>query len=245
MKNIILAAGYATRMYPLTENFPKPLLKIGDKTILDRLMEDVDGFDEITEHVLVTNHKFVGIFEDWKAKSNYTKPITIIDDGSTTNDNRIGAVKDLLLAISSIDSDKGNSLLVLAADNVLDFSLKGFVDYFKEKNTSLIMCHHEESIPNLQRTGVVCLDENNKVLLMEEKPQEPKSHWAVPPFYIYAREDFPLIETCIENGCGFDAPGNLAHLLCERSVMHAWEMPGKRFDIGNLEVYEKFKNGIN
>lgn len=250
MKNIVLAAGYATRMYPLTENFPKPLLKIGDKTILDRMMEDVDNFDDITEHIVVTNHKFASIFNEWKEKSSYKKPITIIDDGSTTNDNRIGAVKDLLLALETLKSREANttsndhSLLVVAADNILDFSLKGFVEYFKEKGTSLIMCHNEESIANLQRTGVVCLDSDNKVLLMEEKPKEPKSHWAVPPFYIYSEKDYELIEHCIENGCGFDAPGNLAHYLCDKSVMHAWEMPGKRYDIGNLEVYERYKNGI-
>ena len=237
MKNIILAAGYATRMYPLTENFPKPLLKIGEKTILDRLMEDIDTFEEVEEHIVVTNHKFAHIFEEWRAGSHYTKPIRIIDDGSVDNEHRIGAVKDLLLALKDESGD--DACLVVAADNMLDFSLRGFVDYYKEKHTSLIMCHHEESIPALQRTGVVCIDEVNKVLLMEEKPKEPKSHWAVPPFYIYAPEDMPLIEHCIDNGCGYDAPGNLAHYLCEKSTMHAWEMPGSRLDIGNLEIYER------
>lgn len=244
MINLILAAGYATRMYPLTENFPKPLLKIQGVSILDRLMADVDTFPEITEHVVVTNHKFVGIFEEWKAASSYTKPITIIDDGSTTNENRLGAVRDILLAMKNLKAAKANAkaLMVLAADNLLDFSLRGFVDFFKQKQTSIIMCHHEESIPALQRTGVVCLDENNKVLLMEEKPEKPKSNWAVPPFYIYSHNDFPLIEKCLDNGCGFDAPGNLAHYLCEASVMHAWEMTGKRFDIGNIEIYNRLNN---
>lgn len=243
MINIILAAGYATRMYPLTENYPKPLLKIGDTSILDRLVADVDKLEDVSTHILVTNDKFANIFEEWKEKSSYQKPITIINDGSTNNDNRIGAVRDLLLALNTIhQSDE--DVLVLAADNILDFSLKGFINFFHEKKTSLIMCHHEESIPALQRTGVVCLDDNNKVLLMEEKPQEPKSHWAVPPFYIYARDDFNTIQHCIENGCGYDAPGNLAHYLCDKSIVHAWEMPGKRYDIGNLEIYEKYKNGI-
>ena len=243
MINIILAAGYATRMYPLTENYPKPLLKIGGTSILDRLMADVDELEDISAHILVTNAKFTHIFEEWKEKSSYKKPITIINDGSTNNDNRIGAVKDLLLALSNIHQSK-EDILVLAADNILDFSLKGFINFFHEKKTSLIMCHHEESIPALQRTGVVCLDDSNKVLLMEEKPQRPKSHWAVPPFYIYAREDFNIIQHCIENGCGYDAPGNLAHYLCDKSIVHAWEMPGKRYDIGNLEIYEKYKHGI-
>lgn len=239
MINIILAAGYATRMYPLTENFPKPLLEIGGKTILDRLMDDVDKFEEVSRHILVTNHKFIKQFSDWKAKSKYSKPIDLIDDGSTDNEHRIGAVKDLLLALENVGDE---DVMVLAADNILDFSFRGFVDYFKEKQSSLIMCHYEESIPALQRTGVVCLDNDNKVLLMEEKPKVPKSNWAVPPFYIYNKVDFPLIRGAIDDGCGFDAPGNLAHYLCEHSVMHAWPMPGKRIDIGNLETYERLKD---
>lgn len=227
-------------MYPLTEHFPKPLLVIKGKSILDHIMCDVDTMPEITRHIVVTNHKFVQHFADWKAQSNYSKPIDIIDDGSVDNEHRIGAVKDLLLAIrqENIKED----IMVLASDNILDFSLRGFVNFFVEKQTSIIMTHFEDSISALQRTGVVCLDENRKVLLMEEKPQEPKSHWAVPPFYIYAKSDLPLILTCIENGCGFDAPGNLAHFLCERSVMHAWEMTGKRIDIGNIETYNKLKD---
>ncbi len=241
MKNIILAAGYATRLYPITENFPKPLLEIGGATILDRMLQDVDPVEEITEHILVSNHKFIGIFEKWaeEARTRYTKPITVIDDGSTDNDNRIGAVKDLTLALErcAVDDD----ILVAAADNVLDFSLKGFVEYFRLKRTSLIMCHEEPSIPALQKTGVVCLDENNKVLLMEEKPAEPKSHWAVPPFYIYRREDLPLIHGAVDAGCKYDAPGNLAHFLTTRTVLHAWPMAGHRYDIGDVPSYERIK----
>ena len=241
MKNIVIAAGYATRLYPLTENFPKPLLKIGGSTILGRILEDVDQFPEIDEHIIVTNHKFAQIFEDWAKNecSNINKPIRIIDDGTSTNETRLGAVKDLLLAIDECKVD--DDIMVLAADNILDFSFKGFIDFFMEKQTSCIMCHNQPSIEKLQRTGVVVLDENNMVLNMEEKPKEPKSHWAVPPFYIYKKSDMPLIKDCMNHGCGFDAPGNLAHYLCEVTDMHAWEMPGGRFDIGSLDTYEEAK----
>lgn len=239
MKNIVIAAGYATRLYPLTENFPKPLLEIGSSSILGRLISDIDSIEDIDEHIVVSNHKFVGFFRKWAESAGSRKPITIIDDGTETNETRLGAVKDLLLALNEREID--DDILVVAADNILDFSFKGFVDFFKEKDTSLIMCHYEPELRKLQRTGVIEVDKDMKVVQMQEKPEKPVSNWAVPPFYIYKKTDLPLIRSCIENGCGFDAPGNLAHYLCERTEMHAWEMPEKRFDIGSLDSYEEAK----
>ena len=245
MLNIVIAAGYATRLGELTKNFPKPLLEIGKTTILGRMLDDIDRIPQITEHVIVTNHKFAHIFEEWAAKQTYTKPIRIIDDGTDTNETRLGAVCDLILAINSLPQGGGQEgafdLLVVAADNILHFSFQEFVDYAYEKQTSCIMCHEQPSIEKLQRTGVVVLDDNNKVLNMEEKPQEPKSHWAVPPFYIYMAKDIPLILDSINNGCGKDAPGNLAHYMVDHTTMHAWPMSAGRFDIGSLDTYEEAK----
>ncbi|MCR5709749.1 MAG: nucleotidyltransferase family protein [Bacteroidales bacterium] len=236
MKTIVLAAGYATRLYPLTENFPKPLLQIGSNTILGRLLDDIDGIPGVSEHIVVTNHKFASIFEKWAAGRGN---VTVLDDGTSTNETRLGAVRDLLLAIETFGID--DDILVLAADNILDFSLKGFVEAFRRTGTSMIMCHHEPELYKLQRTGVIEVDDEMKVLQMQEKPQVPVSHWAVPPFYIYARADIPLIKGALEHGCGFDAPGNLAHYLTDASVLHAWPMPAGRFDIGSLDTYEEAK----
>ena len=245
MKNIVIAAGYATRLGELTKNFPKPLLKIGENTILGRMLDDTDGIPEITEHVIITNHRFAGIFEEWaKTNTNLTdstnnprwkKPITIVDDGTETNETRLGAVCDLLFAMDKLSID--DDLLVVAADNLLFFSFQEFVDFAKAKGTSCIMCHEQPSIEKLQRTGVVELDENHRVLGMEEKPQVPKSHWAVPPFYIYLKKDLDLVRHSVENGCGKDAPGNLAHYMVEHTTMHAWPMSAGRFDIGSLDTY--------
>ena len=238
MINVVLAAGYATRLGELTKNYPKPLLKIGNSTILGRMLDDIDTIDDITEHVIVTNHKFAPIFEQWVTEQHYSKPITIIDDGSTTNENRLGAVCDLLLALGTPPKQgELEGVLVVAADNLLFFSFQEFVDFAKEKSTSCIMCHEQPSIEKLQRTGVVELDADNKVLGMEEKPQVPKSHWAVPPFYIYQKKDLDLVRHAVENGCGKDAPGNLAHYMVEHTTMHAWPMSGGRFDIGSLDTY--------
>ena len=265
MKCVVIAAGYATRLGELTKNFPKPLLKIGENTILGRMLDDIDGILEIDEHIIITNHRFAGIFEEWvKANTNptdgklyeheshksneyscnsshscskYKKPITIVDDGTETNETRLGAVCDLLFAMDKLGID--DDLLVVAADNLLFFSFQEFVDFAKAKGTSCIMCHEQLSIEKLQRTGVVELDANNKVLGMEEKPQVPKSHWAVPPFYIYLKKDLDLVRHSVENGCGKDAPGNLAHYMVEHTTMHAWPMSAGRFDIGSLDTYHE------
>ena len=243
MKCIVIAAGYATRLGELTKNFPKPLLKIGENTILGRMLDDIDTIPEIDEHVIITNHKFAPIFEDWKKSVSYKKPITVIDDGTETNETRLGAVCDLLMAIDQLSNRQSSNrpffddMLVVAADNLLFFSFQEFVDFAKEKGTSCIMCHEQPSIEKLQRTGVVELDEHMKVLGMEEKPQEPKSHWAVPPFYIYLKKDLDLVRHAVKNGCGKDAPGNLAHYMVEHTEMHAWPMSAGRFDIGSLDTY--------
>ena len=236
MKNIVIAAGYATRLGELTKNFPKPLLKIGDNTILGRMLDDIDQIPDITEHIIVTNHKFAHIFEQWaEAAHKIKKPITIVDDGTETNETRLGAVCDLLFTMDKLQIDE--DMLVVAADNLLFFSFQEFVDFAKAKGTSCIMCHEQPSIEKLQRTGVVELDENMKVLGMEEKPEHPKSHWAVPPFYIYIKKDLDLVRHAVENGCGKDAPGNLAHYMVSHTTMHAWPMSAGRFDIGSLDTY--------
>lgn len=237
MKNIVIAAGYATRLYPLTENFPKPLLKIGENTILGRLIDDIDTIPEITEHIVVTNHKFVSHFEKWAGERSTRCPVRIIDDGTESNETRLGAVRDLLLALDACRVDE--DILVVAADNILSFSFRGFVEEALRRNSSMIMCHHEDEIYKLQRTGVIEVDGDMRVLQMQEKPEVPVSHWAVPPFYVYLRKDLPLIRECLSHGCGHDAPGNLAHYLVDITDIHAYKMPGTRFDIGSLDTYRE------
>lgn len=235
MKCIILAAGYATRLYPLTENFPKPLLKVGEKTILDWLIDDIDGAKLVDEYVVISNHKFAHHFEAWAA--NKPQRVTVVDDGTLTNETRLGAVKDIQFAIDQLGID--DDMLVIAGDNVLDFSLQKFVTYAKDKATSCIMRYYEPDENRLHKCGVVTIDDNDKVLRMAEKPAEPESHWCCPPFYYYTREDANLVEKGIASGCGTDAPGSYIAWLCTQTQVHAMEMPGRRYDIGNLQSYEQ------
>lgn len=234
MKCLILAAGYATRLYPLTENFPKPLLKVQDKTILDWLLDDIHGAGTVTQYAVITNHKFAKHFEAWA--SAHPLPITVLDDGTETNETRLGAVRDIQFAIDALGLDN-DDLLVIAGDNLLNFSLHGFIRYAEEKKTTCIMRYWEPDRNKLLKTGVAEVDDTDRITGMEEKPANPKSNWCTPPFYIYKAADVPLVKKGIESNCGVDAPGSFIAWLCTQTVVHAYEMPGRRFDIGNLESY--------
>ena len=235
MKCLILAAGYATRLYPLTENFPKPLLEVQNKTILDWLIDDIDSLGLVDEYVVISNHKFAHHFDKWAAEKS--QKITVVDDGTESNETRLGAVRDIQFAIDKLNLD--DDMLVIAGDNLLDFSLTKFIKYAKEKNSACIMRYYEPSEQKLTKCGVVTVDENDKILNMVEKPAEPESHWCCPPFYYYTKDAAKLIAKGIESGCGVDAPGSFIAWLCKQIPAYAMEMPGSRYDIGNLESYEK------
>ena len=232
MKCLILAAGYATRLYPLTENFPKPLLKVGEKTILDWLIEDIERAGVVDEYVVISNHKFAEIFKKWAGPK-----ITVLDDGTSSNETRLGAVRDIQFAIEELGLD--DDLLVIAGDNLLDFSLVRFIEYAREKGTTCVMRYYEASIEKLRKTGVATVNEEGRIVEMEEKPAEPKSHWCCPPFYLYRRKDVPLVKEGIDSGCGVDAPGSFIAWLSGRTPVYAYAMPGRRYDIGNLASYEE------
>ena len=237
MKCLTLAAGYATRLYPLTENYPKPLLKVGDKSILDWLLDDVNSSGKIDEYYIVTNHKFACVFKDWAETKSYN--ITIVDDGTETNETRLGAVKDIQFVFDKMQ--KTSDWLVIAGDNLLDFSLTRFISYSIEKKTSSVMRYYEPDRNKLKKCGVLTIDENDKIIEMTEKSPTPATHWCCPPFYYYTEEDAKLVAKGIEIGCGTDAPGSYIAWLCKQICVHAMEMPGRRYDIGNLESYEQVK----
>ena len=237
MKCLILAAGYATRLYPLTENFPKPLLKVGEKTILDWLVDDIDTLGAVDEYIVISNHKFASHFNEWASSKG--QRITVVDDGTSTNETRLGAVCDIQFAIDSLGID--DDMLVIAGDNVLDFSLTKFITYAIEKGESCVMRYYEPDKTRLVKSGVVTIDENGRVLKMTEKSPTPESNWCTPPFYYYTKGVAQMIKTAIDEGCGTDAPGSFISWLCERAPVYAMEMPGRRYDIGNLASYEQVK----
>ena len=245
MKCIILAAGYATRLYPLTENFPKPLLDVGGKPILDWLVDDLAPV--IEEFVVISNHKFAGHFEKWafeKAAAGKTAGraadgvrIAVVDDGTETNETRLGAVRDIQFAAEKLQIR--DDCMVMAGDNVLDFSLTGFVEFSRKAGTSCVMCHEEHRLEALRKTAVITIEPDGLITSYEEKPMEPKGTLAVPPFYYYRAEDLQRIPEALADGCGYDAPGSFAAWLSRKTPMHAYVMPGRRHDIGDRKSYDE------
>ena len=233
MKCLILAAGYATRLYPLTENFPKPLLDVGGKTILDWLLDDMDTAGLIDEYVVISNHKYAHHFENWAATK--TMKITVVDDGTDTNETRLGAVRDIRFAIDKLGLE--DDLLVMAGDNLLDFSMVSFIRYALEKNAPCTMRYYEPSFQKLLKSGIVSVDEEDRITLMTEKVPNPASNWVSVAFYYYPKDVAKLVGQALEDGCGADAPGSFLSWVCRRIPSYAMEMPGSRFDVGDIASY--------
>ncbi|MHB8129174.1 MAG: nucleotidyltransferase family protein [Mobilitalea sp.] len=239
MKCVILAAGYATRLYPLTENLPKSLLMVAGKTILEHILAKVEEVAEVDEVLLVSNAKFAEKFNAYISGYKGRKPISVLNDGTWDNEHRLGAIADLALAIEQAKID--DDVLVLAGDNLFDFSLKGFASFFHIVQADCITTHYEESLEALKRTGVAELNSNAQVLSFEEKPIKPRSNNAVPPFYIYTKKTIELIQQFLDIGENADAPGQFVAWLVKKKAIYAYHFKGKRYDIGSVANYQEAK----
>lgn len=235
MECILLAAGYATRLYPLTKDKPKALLTMGNKTILDWVVDKIEEISEINHIYIVTNHRFAGQFEDWKKTYSGAKKVVVLDDGTTDNDNRLGAIGDMKYVIDREKID--DEIFVLASDNIFDFALTDMVDMYREKNCDLISAHYVKDLVDLQQMGVVEMNEDKQVIGFEEKPQNPKSSYGAPPFYLYKKETLALIDQYLKEGNNPDAPGHLIPWLIERTPVYAYTFDVMTIDIGTPKTY--------
>lgn len=233
MKCILLCAGYATRLFPLTENFPKALLEVGGRPIIDYTLDKVNKIDEIDQIYLVTNSKYAPHFTKWATEKNNVKPITVFDDGTSSNDDRLGAIGDIEFTINSANVD--DDILVLATDNLFDFELTDFVKFYNEKK-SPVVCVREEKLETLKRLGVAQLEEDRRIIGFEEKPAEPKSKYGVYAEYIYPREVLPKIKEYLEEGNSCDAPGNLVTYMYKKVPTYAYEFVGNCYDVGTHDA---------
>ncbi|WP_163583472.1 nucleotidyltransferase family protein [Gracilibacillus saliphilus] len=237
MKCIILAAGYATRLYPLTKNKAKPLLEVAGKPILNHITEKVEKVNSIDEVYIVTNEKFTPSFQDWVASYQGNKQIIVVNDHTTTNDNRLGAIADIQYVLDQHEIDE--DIMVLAGDNLFDFELVDFVHFYQEVNADSITAHELDDPEEMKRTGIVEVNAEGLVTSFEEKPQEPKSNLAVPPFYLYKAETLPLFKQYLAEGNNPDAPGNFIPWLIHQKPVYAFTFEGLRYDIGTIESYHK------
>ena len=238
MKSLILAAGYATRLYPLTLDTPKALLPIGDKPMLDYLVSEIATLDRMTEVHLVSNHRFITQFAAWAegAKARYPGlQFSVWDDGTTSNDDRLGAVGDIQFVIDRAKLD--DDLLIAASDNFFTFPLRDFAADFQRTGRDTLLTAHLDDIETLRKFGVATLGEDNRVLSLVEKPQNPPSDVGVYALYLYRRDTLPLIGQYLDEGNSPDAPGHFPEWLCTRRDVRAYLFTGECIDIGSPEAY--------
>lgn len=237
MKAIVLSAGYATRLYPLTLNTPKGLLPIGKKSILDFITDEIQKVNEIDELFIISNHKFYDNFSDW-AKTRETRlKITVFDDNTTDDSNKLGAIGDIWYTI-----EKGNindDILVVAGDNFFTFDLRDYVEFYNKVKHDTILVSEMDSLSDLQRMANATLSDDGKVLFMEEKPQKPKTNIAVFASYIYTKETVPLIKKYLDEGNNPDAPGFFPSWLYTKKDVYAYKFQGECYDIGTPQSYKE------
>jgi glucose-1-phosphate thymidylyltransferase len=231
VKAVILAAGYATRLYPLTLERPKHLLEVGGRPILEWLLDrlPLEQFDAI---YVVTNAKFAPRFREWA--DAYPAEVVVIDDGSSTEDERLGAIGDLELVTSSEGLD--DDLVVAAGDSLFSHRLDGFVQFARERGAAAIALYDVGDLEAVKGLSCVTVDANARVTSFEEKPEQPTSSLAGIALYFYPRAVLPLVSEYLAQGNNPDQPGHLLAWLYRRTPVYAWRVPGRWFDIGTPET---------
>ena len=237
MKAIILAAGYATRLYPLTLNMPKALLPIGKKPIIDHIVAQMDTVEELDEIYVVSNDKFAGHFEEWAKTVQSRVPVKVLNDGTTDDSNKRGAIGDISFVIEEMKID--DDLMVIAGDNFFTYSLKDYVAFFREKDRDCVCVKVWEDERQLSQFGIALLDWAGKVLDIEEKPAKPKSNTVVFAAYLYKKETVPMFQEYLAAGNKPDAPGNFPAWLYRRKEVYAYTFEGECYDIGTPESYHE------
>jgi len=242
MKAIILAAGYATRLYPLTLNKPKALLPVSGKPILNYIVEKVEEIEDIDEVFIITNDKFYMDFVYWLAQNekNFSKKIEILNDGTTSNETRLEGIGDLRFVIK--EKNINDDILVLASDNLFEDSLINLVDSFKKKRAVTNAVFKLEEKEEAKKFGVVEIDSEGRIIGFEEKPQEPKTNLASGAIYIFPKEFLKNIEEYMEREKSKGAIGFLIQNFYKKQEVCASLFKGKWFDIGSKESYEKVKD---
>ena len=242
MEAIILAAGYATRLYPLTENTPKPLLNIAGKPLIEHIIRKLEEVNLVSRVYIITNERFEHQFKKWLSSFDGKKPIEIINDGTKNNEDRLGALGDIyfLINLRKVRDD----ILIVAGDNLFDLSLQDVVYFFRKRKSNLIVLHDVKEIELAKKYGIVEL-EGTTVINFEEKPAAPKSTLASTGIYLFPRRTLSLIEKYISQGNNPDKTGNFIEWLHKRDIVQSYVTDKRWFDIGSLEELEKVNKHYN
>ncbi|MBD3164868.1 NTP transferase domain-containing protein [Candidatus Woesearchaeota archaeon] len=239
IKSIILCAGYATRLYPLTKNNPKPLLEVNGRPIIEHIILKLGKIREIDEIYVVTNNKFFSHFLEWQARNKSGKKITIVNDRTKSNDDRLGSLGDIKYVVENMNV--ADDIMIIAGDNIFEFSLNPIVELHKEKNKPVVALYDVKDKELAKQYGIVSVNSENKIVDFREKPQEPKSTLSSTGIYIYPRESvLKLIEFTKNNDA--DKAGNFLEWLYKNDDVYCHITEKKWFDIGTKEQLEKARN---
>ena len=240
MKLIILGAGYATRLYPLTLNQPKPLLAVAGKPMIEHVLDNLAPISDIDHVYVVTNAKFAGHFQRWADDYRGRRDgldFTIVNDNSTDDSNKLGAIGDLhlVLARAQIDDD----IVVVAGDNLFSDSLGAFGEFCREKNAPVLAVYDVGDLEEIKKYNAIEVDEGGRITFFEEKPKEPKSTLTGIALYYYPKSALPLIREYIAEGNNPDQPGRLVQWMYGRTPFYTWKVPGLWYDVGSKETLEE------
>lgn len=241
MKCIVLCAGFGKRLYPLTENKAKSLLEIQDgKPLINYIVEKVNRVKEIDEIHIITNNRFYNDFEKWSQDLNNPKKIILCNDKANDANERLGAVGDIMYAINmgNIDDD----ILIIAGDNLFDYSLRELVRYYHDKKAPVVASERIFDNEILKRTGIVEINENNKVISFKEKPAKPKSNIVAFATYIFPKETIPYLKAFLEEGNRTHSPGYFIEYLYKLTSTYSYFYNGKCYSIATPEALLEVKN---
>jgi glucose-1-phosphate thymidylyltransferase len=240
MKVIILAAGYATRLYPLTLTQPKPLLPVAGKPMIEYVLDNLAPIDGIDHIYVVTNAKFAGHFQRWsvdyradKAKLN----ITIVNDRSTDDTNKLGAIGDIHFVLQS--QNVADDIIVVAGDNLFSDKLPDFGRYCRAKNAPVLAVYDVGDLEQIKKYNAITLDGDGRITFFEEKPKNPTSTLTGIALYFYPKSTLPFIKQYVAEGNNPDQPGRLIQWLYPRLPVYTWKVPGLWYDIGSKETLEE------
>lgn len=238
MHAVILAAGYATRMYPLTADRPKSLLPVGRRVVLDWMMDGLQALPAMRDITLVTNAKFEHQFADWLRARSDPKPVRLVNDGSTTDENRLGSIRDMLLAIEHARLTA--PLLITAGDHIVEWNLHDFCAFgHAHEPYATIALYRLPDPRDATRYGIADVAADGRIIHCEEKPRQPRSNLAAVCLYYFPPAVWPRLRQYLTTGLDADAPGHFIVWLHQQEPIYGWQAEGRLFDIGTVESYER------